>query len=191
VRAGSRRKARNFAARVERQLGTDILVAAPEASPSSASERDGIHLTGRPTRRAAQDNDRLPRDRHYPSCRRPPPTFTGDDADAAFRDMQKSDAPRSGARRVHSACCCRACSGGCPDRSRQCSPAAPLSRAGDAIVVEREPGDMMRAGKRRVGRLGIAHAHCEGGIVGGALMDQRCPGTDRVLGAPLPRANTS
>jgi len=49
--------------------------------------------------------------------------------------------------------------------------AARLHRhGGDAVVVERETCNMMRPGKGRVDRIDIAHAHREGGVVGGTVV---------------------
>ena len=53
---------------------------------------------------------------------------------------------------------------------------------GEAVVVEREPGDVMRPGKGGLDRILIAHAHREGGVVGSAVMDQWRIGADRILG---------
>jgi hypothetical protein len=60
--------------------------------------------------------------------------------------------------------------------------AARLHRdGGETVVVERELGDVMRP-REGGGRTLIAHAHREGGVVDGAVMDQWRIGADRIRG---------
>ena len=168
------------AIRVERQLGIDLLVATlivaeqrlrarrnPFDRPADAARRpdeDGLLGIGLALHaKAAAD-------------------IAGDHTDAAFRDMQDlmrqglADAVhilRAGVERV-------AAGAGIIVGDA----AARLHRdGGDAVVVERQPGDVMRPGKGGLDRIAIAHAHRERGVVGRTFMDQRRAGPHCILGA--------
>ena len=154
MRAGPA-QGQELAVGVERQFGGDVLVA-----PGIVAEQ-GLGTRRDPFDRPADaargpDEDRLfgiDVALHAKAAA----DIAGDDADAAFRDMQDvmrqglADAVhvlRAGVERV--AASARIVIG---------DAAARLHRdRGEAVVVERQPRDVMRSGKGRVDRI----AHCPG-----------------------------
>ena len=62
-------------------------------------------------------------------------------------------------------------------------PRGSIVTAVSRLLVSESICDVLRAGKGSVDGLGIAHAHREGSIAGGAVMDQWRSSADRVLGA--------
>ena len=152
----------------ERQFGADLLVAAVVVGQHRFGAR------GYPLDRPA-DTARGPDDDGFFGIdlalhAETAAHVAGDDADAAFRDMQDL----VGEALTHAMHVLRAGIEGvapCP-RIKVAYAAARLHRhRAQAVVEERQPRDVLRPGEGGLDRVGIAHAQRERDVVGGALVN--------------------
>jgi hypothetical protein len=156
------------AVRVERQLAADVLVAPVViAEQRLGARRDPFDRPADAAR--SPDDDRLfgiDIALHAKAAA----DIAGDDADAAFGDVQ--DVMRQGladavhvlrAAVEHVAACAGIIIGNAAARFH--------CNGGQAVVVERDPSDVVRPRKSRLDCTLIAHTHREGGVAGGAAME--------------------